>query len=381
MPLTGRLLIALMICGTVIVLAATVWSWSRTGWMRFVVRPTGVLLTESLLLVSVGLIVNRQQGFYPSWPALFETTNTGQQSYQTNPGSLDGALATRAAGHESVPQLLPWQPSGWTDWRLASAPTLVIPTGYSEHPQWRYSVVLVIAKSDAGWPAAWQQAAGPADAAGASRDVVILVTPTPATVLPDLLTGLTNGLHHDLRVTDHRWAIVTSQPEAEKVHAAALPIPGLFPALATVQTGTSPAPATKKPLPNTLTKKPAPKARSPKTTQPKLGSPQESTAESVALLGASDASAKQFGATAVPDGVATFAVRVAELPTGFSKALITALTWAATQTPPPLAASSVPVKTLPITKHPNTTASSSSLGAPVPLPAEGRIHGPGQPQH
>ncbi len=373
MPLTGRLLIALTIGGTAIVLAATVWSWSRTGWLRFILRPTGVLLTEALLLVSIGLIVNRHENFYPSWEALLDTTNQGQPSYKTEAGSLDGAVAARAKGNASVSELLPWQPTGWTDWHLASAPKLVIPAGYSEHPQWRYSVVLVISNSTSGWPPGWQQAAGLSDAAGANRDLVIFVTTTPATALVDLVAELPTYLRHDLRVSDHRWAIVTSSAEAGPTHAAALTTPGIFPAIATVQdAAASVGPSTKSP-PNTSTKPPGSKPGSPK--------PAGEQGDAVAQVEVASATAKQIGATAVPDGITTFTVRADVKQGGFTIALTTAITWAASQTPPPLAASAQPVKSLPISKRPKTKVSPDSLGAPVPLPADGRIDGPGQPRH
>src|SRR5689334_24221273 len=103
MSLTGLPLIVLAVCCTAVVVAATVWSWGRWRPVRFVLRPAGVLLSEALLLVTIGLVVNRSEQFYPSWAALFAPASTGVTSYKTVAGTLDQMLTAQAAGHLGAP--------------------------------------------------------------------------------------------------------------------------------------------------------------------------------------------------------------------------------------------------------------------------------------
>jgi hypothetical protein len=89
MSLTGVTLIAVAFCATAIVLAATVWLWNRGRSLRFLLRPVGVVVTEALLFLSVGLVVNRQETFYPSWTVLFDSGDTKAPAYRTAAGHLD----------------------------------------------------------------------------------------------------------------------------------------------------------------------------------------------------------------------------------------------------------------------------------------------------
>lgn len=64
---TGAPVIISVVLGVVVALTVTVVTWNRGGRLRLVPRSAGVLLTEALLLFSVGLIVNRSQQCSP-WP-------------------------------------------------------------------------------------------------------------------------------------------------------------------------------------------------------------------------------------------------------------------------------------------------------------------------
>lgn len=309
MPLTGWPLIALAMSGSVSAVAATVWVWNRGRPLRFALRTAGVLLTEALVLLSAGLVVNRSEQFYPSWAALFDAGDTGIPAYQTVAGRLDGQLADQAGRSEDGPRLLPWQPAGWDGWRLARAPTVAIPAGYLRHPQWRYSVVLVVTEPAAGWPGP----AGMTVAAGVSRDVLVFVTTTARTPVEALASGLPGDLRHDLRVTAHRWALVTSPAEAGLARRAVLAAPAQYPAVATVQAALLPAiPA------------PALADRVPPDGPP-AGNGRDDTA-------------------GLPAGIESRTVGAGAA----LAALCTAVRWSAAQTPPPLAASSPPVGSLPL---------------------------------
>jgi hypothetical protein len=310
MPLTGRALIGLTACCTVAVLAGTVLVWGRWGRLRYLLRPAGVLLSEALLLVTVGLVVNRQEGFYPTWAALLDSGSPGTTSYRVAAGSLDRKLAARVGSRGDAAQEFAWHPSGWTRWRLAGAPEVVTPAGYLRHPGWRYSVVLVVDDSASGWSTgrlSTAEAAGPA--------VVVYTTTTAATQVQTLARTLPGELDRDLRVTTHRWAIVASASDAGLADQAAVATRGLYPAIVTVPAGA----ATPEPL----------------TTHPPV-------IPALAALGAGSAHRRSSGATKVPAGIVSVTVH-----TG----LTAAIAWAAAQTPPPLAASAPPVKFLPTRRH------------------------------
>ncbi|MEV6847990.1 hypothetical protein [Actinoplanes sp. NPDC051411] len=217
MPLTSLRLIVLAAVVTVGALAATVLVWPRWGRWRFLVRPSGVLLTEALLIVTVGLAVNRSQEFYPSWAALRDTSGPGPASYHVSAGRLDAWLAAR-------PSVLsfPWRPPGWTSWHLAAAPTVTVPADYLAHPAWRYSAVLIVGTR----PWALPPVAGPT--------VLVNVTTTASTSASTLAGALPGSLGRDLRVTSHRWALVTSAADSALARRVATAARGRFPAVAFV---------------------------------------------------------------------------------------------------------------------------------------------------
>lgn len=127
MSLTGIPLIAGTALVTAAALAATVLGWDR--WRpRFLLRSLGVLLTEALLVLSAGLVVNRSQEFYPTWAALLQSSAATATTYAVRAGGLDGSL------HDNDGDAFPWQPTGLTGWRLAGAPMVVTPAGYLTHP-------------------------------------------------------------------------------------------------------------------------------------------------------------------------------------------------------------------------------------------------------
>lgn len=367
MSLTGLTLTVLAFCGTAAVSAATVWGWSRSRSLRFVLRPLGVLLTEALLLLSIGLVVNRQEDFYPSWAALLEPGKPAVPAYRTVAGGLDATITAQAAGKGALPQLITWQPAEWAEWRLTAAPTVVVPAGYSQHPQWRYSVVLVIAQSGQGWPTTWQRPAGLNVAGGATHDVVVFATATSKTAVPALTSQLPDDLRHDLRVTDHRWAVVTAPANAGLTQRAVLSTPGQYPAIATLLT--NPPPHAKKPPPKASSRKPA-------TSRPSTANGSSATA-----LAALRRSAGGHASTGLPAGITSATIRAAPTTAGILTGLAAAVHWAAGQTPPPLAASSPPVKSLPVHKHPRSSTAPKLPGSSASANLKRNLYDAGQPGH
>jgi hypothetical protein len=222
-PLTSLRLIVLAAVVTAGALAATILVWRRWGRWRFLIRPSGVLLTEALLILTVGLAVNRSQQFYPSWAALLDTSGPGPASYHVSAGRLDASLAAR-------PSVLsfPWRPPGWTSWHLAAAPTVTVPSDYRAHPSLRYSAVLILGAH----PWALPPLAGPT--------VLVSVTTTASTSASTLAVAVPGSLGRDLRVTSHRWALVTSAADSALARRVVNMARGRFPAVAFVGV---PAPA------------------------------------------------------------------------------------------------------------------------------------------
>lgn len=194
MTLTGIPLI--LIIGVLAVLAtfATVRFWRVAGRWRLPVRSTGLVLVQSLVVLTVALIANRADNFYPSWQAL--TGDIGavpQAAPPPPPGRLDERLATARTG-------LPWSPPGNEAWRLAGPPTLIPPAGYARDADRAFPVIVAIVTGD-------RAAAIRARAAAAPDVLTLVVTPTPATVAADL-AKLPEQLEHDVRAAGLGWAIV-----------------------------------------------------------------------------------------------------------------------------------------------------------------------------
>ena len=392
MSLTGRPLILLAAAATAATLAVTVLLWRRWGRWRYVVRPAGVLLAEALLTATVGLAVNRSQQFYPTWSALFASSDPGGPSYHTAAGRLDTWLAGRPDPEQA--QTFPWQPPGWRRWRLAGPPTVTVPAGYLQHPGWQYSAVLVVADAAHAWPVPAMP--GPT--------VLVSVTTTADTQPATLGVTVPGELGRDLRVTGHRWALITSAGDNALARRVITVARGRYPAVAFVGTA---APGT-----HTLvvrTQAPA-VARSPRpsTARPPVKPAADSTSTSTSTqtqtptsthpvhgVGASRAAGYDNSAPAVhrppaagalPAGVETAYFPAAGNPPAFAGPLRAALSWAAAQTPPPLAASAPEPTYLPIPQKKTHRTKPKHSGAPrhVPLPhttptPAGGPDGSGQP--
>ncbi|GIE76493.1 hypothetical protein Aph02nite_24430 [Actinoplanes philippinensis] len=302
MSLTGIPLILVVVLGVAVGAAVTVLAWRREWRPRLLVRPAGILLTEALLLVAVGLIVNRSELFYSSWGDLLQQTDTPAAMPVVRAGALDDWLRSRAAGDHTFA----WRPAGWDGWGLAAAPTVVVPPGYLEHPDRRYSVVVVVGDGWTGPPV------------GADQTVVVVARTTAATTAATLTAAIPAQLSHDLRVTARHWALV-SPASAIGLAGRAAAAAGQYPAIAVVRDGPPPA-----------------------------GSRRPVTATPVTDV------------AAVPVGVTV----------GHSDGLAAAVAWAALQTPPPLAAAEPPVAWIPVHHHrphrPASPAPARTGGSRVP---------------
>ena len=227
MSLTGAPLLVLAACALLVAVVGTCYGWRRTGRVRLLIRPAGVLLTETLVVGVVGLAVNAAEGFYPSWAALapqHEPATAGQ----TVPGRLDRSLGHQAGADDGAAVTITWQPAGWRQWRLAAPPVVVVPAGYLRHPGWRYPAVVIEDQAGAGQPAGENAVLVYLRSAGA-QDAGIL-----ATRLPQALAG-------DLRVTAHSWALVTPAARAALDRAVLRADPARYRAVALLAAGRGPA--------------------------------------------------------------------------------------------------------------------------------------------
>ncbi|MFG1996430.1 hypothetical protein ACGFJ7_41275 [Actinoplanes sp. NPDC048988] len=223
MALTGRPLILLMALMTLTALGATVFWWRRSGRLRFVVRPLGLLLTEILLLVTAGVWFNRTQQFYPTWSALLDDTESVSSAPEATAGNLDSWLAGQSAAGTGQAWSFEWHPT-----EPAQPGPLVVglPDGYLAHPTRRYPVVMIVGAPDA------------TIARGLPEVVSVSVPVTSVTA--ETATSLPRALERDVRVTGQRWAMVAPIALAPALNSAITVAPGRFPAWAFVGSGTAP---------------------------------------------------------------------------------------------------------------------------------------------
>ncbi|MET0494393.1 MAG: hypothetical protein ABW000_14815 [Actinoplanes sp.] len=374
MSLTSTPLIVLAVLGAIAALTATIVVRIRGRRLRILLRSLGVLLTEALLLLSVGLFINRSEQFYPTWAALLQSSGTTATSYATAPGRLDQRLRADAGGDLAQSVTFTWQTADWTGWQLAGAPTIVTPTEYLEHPGWRYSVVLVIDDGTGGWTPAGEATAARSVGISAGPAVMLFARTTAATTAKALTTDLPAALARDLRVTGRRWAMVASGSDAVLARQSIAAAPGRIPAIAFVGSVTrqSPSHATVNPRPSAVASgSPAAVTAGRRPNQTGDGvtvlPPRLPAGIAVAVVGGTTPRPSSPGAstsTAADRGLTAEAVHLAA---GTTNGLETALAWAGLQTPPPLAASTSSVTYVPLHLRPQRGPSPSSAGLP-PVP-------------
>jgi hypothetical protein len=318
MSLTGFPLILFAVFCTLASVAATVLVWNRFGRVSYVLRATGLLLAEVLLLVTFGLVVNRSEQFYPTWDTLLDTKTvaatvlkgSNDSTCRRGPGDLDHQLAVHAGGRVGAPQIFLWQSAAWRGWGLADAPTVITPPGYLQHPAWLYSAVVVIGDGPAGWTSAEETAAARRATATGLSAVVVFATTTAATPAQRLAKALPDQLGRDLRVTSHRWAIIASAADSALAQSTVVAATARYPSIAVLPAGARAGVAGVQPGDS-----------APATT---------TTGVAAAVVVSNAAAARQAGVEALPSTA--------------PDALYTALSWAIERTPPPLAADVPPIR-------------------------------------
>ena len=207
MSLVGLPLIALTLLATAAAITGTTLLWSRYGRWRLLSRSAGLLLCEALVVLSVGLIANRHEQFYPSWQALAGDTGTVPATAVRAAGRLDSSFGQKST--------VAWQPPGSAAWHLAAPATVSVPPGYLA-ARGSYPALIALGGRPSG-------------------DGLIRVTVDPTRqTTATALTGLPAALGADLRLTGHGWALVASSAHAILAARLTGRDPGRFAALAVV---------------------------------------------------------------------------------------------------------------------------------------------------
>jgi hypothetical protein len=200
MSLAGVPLIVVAILVTAVTGAATVLLWSWFGRWRLLGRTAGILLTETLVVITTGLVVNRADLFYPSWAALVGRTGTTAVTATRRAGRLDALV------HGATAVTVPWRPPDATAWRLAGSPRVVFPSGYRLRRSVAYPAVVSLVDNQAEAAAAVRMARGVAA-------VGVVAVPTSGTTAA-ALTTLPADLAADVRVSTRGWAVTASAGQA-----------------------------------------------------------------------------------------------------------------------------------------------------------------------
>jgi hypothetical protein len=197
--LTGVLLLLTALTLTAVAVALTVLLWSRFGRWRLLSRVVGVLLAETLTVLTIGLAANRHEQFYPSWQALYGDTGTVVETASRPPGLLDEQV------HGTGAMALPWTVGG-------VAATVEVPAGYLSRPLRTYPAVVALGSTMAAVPA-----------------VGVVLTPTAGA-----LAALPAELGQNVRVTARGWAMVADARYAALAEREIRADPGVFGALVIV---------------------------------------------------------------------------------------------------------------------------------------------------
>ncbi|NUR72183.1 MAG: hypothetical protein HOU81_15325 [Hamadaea sp.] len=216
MGLTSLLLTILVALGTVAVLAGLVLLWRRLRGPLLPVRIVGILLAESLLLVAVGLTINRAGDFYPNWASLLGET-TPVRLPATESVHLTPQLAAQASAGRENGLVFPWHPAGERDWRLAGSPVAYLPPESFQPAGAAVPAIVVV--STAPLPAA--NAVSELAKLVGEPVAVVFVRLAKTTAIPVLATGLARELPASLPVLGHGWVLAGSGPAALSLWQAA----------------------------------------------------------------------------------------------------------------------------------------------------------------
>lgn len=176
--------------------------WKRFDGRLRPLRFLGVLVCEALLMVTVGLVVNRVGDFYPSWTALTMPGNGAAfRPLPPPPPSHPGAwLSAHPAAVGKAEQGLgfDWAADSRTAWGLEAAPTVHLPEAATQEADIEVPLTVVLLPPKSAVPAI------PHDLNSAV--VVLRLGAQPR--IAALAAGLPAELSAQLPVLPHGWAVV-----------------------------------------------------------------------------------------------------------------------------------------------------------------------------
>jgi hypothetical protein len=218
------------------VLTVTARLWHRGGRLRLLLRPVAVLLSQALILVTVGLAVNRSQGFYPSWASLAGHQQAETVASAAPDGRLDDAVRARLPLGAASAVTVSWHPGDVAGWHLTATPTVTVPPDYLSRSADAFPAVLSIVA-----PATVAPSPVPVRRAGAP---VLVTAPASARTTPaHVAAALPDQLGRDLRVASHGCTLVAGRHQAALASRAVQLVPGRFTALVLgAGAGTGPLP-------------------------------------------------------------------------------------------------------------------------------------------
>ncbi len=225
MALTGLPLLGLVGVLTAVSLVGTCLAWNRGGRWRSLSRTATLLTCEALVALTIGMVVNRQLDFFPSWSVLLGGTRPATAVSAGN-GRLDGYIAREAARRKRDDLSFRWMSPDLNAWQLPQPPVVYVPSAYLRHQQDEFPVVVVLAGATAR-PAqgAWDDrgidklARNTAD--GGAPAVIVFVRTGPVTAMSVLASALPEQLARDLRVQPDGWAVVGAAGDAPLAPAVA----------------------------------------------------------------------------------------------------------------------------------------------------------------
>jgi hypothetical protein len=209
--LTGLRLLAAAAAGTAAALVVLALLWRRLRCPLIGVRVVGILLCETLLLVTVALTVNRAGDFYPSWVSLVGET-TPVRLPTTQAIRLSPQLAAQAPAGRQDGLVFRWHPAGESSWRLAEPPVAYLPPWSFRGQDVAVPVVVIVLAPTAKIPADGE-ISGLARADGVAACLLFLHE-SRSTRPPVLAEGLAKELPASLPVLGHGWAAVGVGPAA-----------------------------------------------------------------------------------------------------------------------------------------------------------------------
>jgi hypothetical protein len=193
--------LALAALATAVAVAALALVWKRSGGRLRPLRILGVLVCEALLMVTVGLVVNRVGDFYPSWTALTMPGNGAAfRPLPPPPPSHPGAWLSAhpaAAGKAEQGLGFDWAAGSRKAWGLEAPPVVHLPEVAVNQAETEVPLTIVLLPPKS-----------PTLAIPRLNSAVVVLRLSARPHIAALTAGLPAELRSQLPVLPHSWAAV-----------------------------------------------------------------------------------------------------------------------------------------------------------------------------